>query len=712
MLGFVQAALWPLLLVGAVPLLIHLLSRRKVQVVPFALVALLEHSQQQTMRHVRLRNWLLLLARTLLLLLLAAAFLLPTLEHPQTTPTDTPTAVVFVIDNTASMQAGVSSSLGLSRTLFEAAKEDIRSAVQALPEDTKVGLVRCATDTSVLVPLGFGRAELLRALSDEAPQFGTALTSSCIATAIAQARTNSDNAAVMVVVASDARRSSLGTATTADANVVVQWTSGVRSLAQTVQNHGVIEADIKKAGRQLLVTARVQPAGDEDVPLDLWAGSERVARNTIAGDAMVGSFSVDEQRWLKNTEGKAGNDAPMWKLELPADALVVDDALVLPMRLPPIIDVLIVDGAPETLPLRDEVHYLLQALRQTRGERGRIRERVVTLDRLSAADFASTCAAPPCTTKQVVVLANVGDVPDGLVSSLMGFVESGGSLWMTMGDQVNVAAYQQKLDGLLPARLRGTKELALLDDKNVVEALGLSRFNTAHPIFSMLARDGQTVPGLGRVRTQSLMLVEPDFANRNTQVLMRFTNEAPALLERVVGQGRVLLFTSTIDRDGSDLAIRPGFLPFVETTLLYLGGALVEPEANLVRVGEQHLVRVAGNTTWVSPSGRETALVADEQGRALTPALSEPGVHLIKSDNSQRSFAVAIAAAESDFANATDDELTSASPTGARVMQQREDPRSTPLWPFALALALLLLTLEAALHPGSLRRRTRAATQR
>ena len=47
------------------------------------------------------------------------------------------------------------------------------------------------------------------------------------------------------------------------------------------------------------------------------------------------------------------------------------------------------------------------------------------------------------------------------------------------------------------------------------------------------------------------------------QVLARFDDGAPALLERRVGSGRVLLWTSSLDLAWNDLPLKPVFLPFV-----------------------------------------------------------------------------------------------------------------------------------------------------
>ena len=52
-------------------------------------------------------------------------------------------------------------------------------------------------------------------------------------------------------------------------------------------------------------------------------------------------------------------------------------------------------------------------------------------------------------------------------------------------------------------------------------------------------------------------------ANPGSQVLARFDDGAPALLERKSGNGRVLMWTSSLDTFWNDLAVQPVYLPFM-----------------------------------------------------------------------------------------------------------------------------------------------------
>ncbi len=57
-----------------------------------------------------------------------------------------------------------------------------------------------------------------------------------------------------------------------------------------------------------------------------------------------------------------------------------------------------------------------------------------------------------------------------------------------------------------------------------------------------------------------------------SRVIARLTNQVPLLLEKQVGEGRVLVFASTFDKIANDFPLHASFVPFVEETAQYLGG--------------------------------------------------------------------------------------------------------------------------------------------
>ncbi|MBI5495976.1 MAG: BatA domain-containing protein, partial [Deltaproteobacteria bacterium] len=60
--SFLHPSLWPLLLTAAVPLLVHLISRRRAREVRFGPMEFVLRSQRRSARRIQLRQWLLMAA--------------------------------------------------------------------------------------------------------------------------------------------------------------------------------------------------------------------------------------------------------------------------------------------------------------------------------------------------------------------------------------------------------------------------------------------------------------------------------------------------------------------------------------------------------------------------------------------------------------------------------------------------------------------------
>ncbi len=58
----------------------------------------------------------------------------------------------------------------------------------------------------------------------------------------------------------------------------------------------------------------------------------------------------------------------------------------------------------------------------------------------------------------------------------------------------------------------------------------------------------------------------------DARVAARLTDQTPLLLEKKMGEGNVLLFTSGLDNLTNDFPLHPIFVPFVEQTARYLSG--------------------------------------------------------------------------------------------------------------------------------------------
>ncbi len=90
--------------------------------------------------------------------------------------------------------------------------------------------------------------------------------------------------------------------------------------------------------------------------------------------------------------------------------------------------------------------------------------------------------------------------------------------------------------------------------------------DAAHPA---VARAGK----FDDVKFYQIARVDPG----KNRVVAKLTDGTPLLVERTVGQGRMLIFASTFDNIANDLPLHASFVPFVEQSALYLSGGESAP---------------------------------------------------------------------------------------------------------------------------------------
>jgi len=136
-----------------------------------------------------------------------------------------------------------------------------------------------------------------------------------------------------------------------------------------------------------------------------------------------------------------------------------------------------------------------------------------------------------------------------------GFVTRGGGLFIAASADVEPAVLSTIFDW--PSALGATAG---------PEDVALSATDLRHPIFRPF---GALAANLGQVRFSRAWRVRAD----GWDVAARFTDGSPALLERREGQGRIVLFTSDVDRRWNEFPLNPSFVPFAVETVRYVSGA-------------------------------------------------------------------------------------------------------------------------------------------
>src|SRR6185295_595555 len=320
------AFLWALP-AAAIPIIIHLLSRRRLPEVRFPTTQFLRDLEPQEIRRLRLRELLLLILRTLAILLLVLAFARPSLT-PRNTVAHSAAAVAVLIDDSESMAALDEQA----RPRIEAAKERAKAILDAARPGDETSIATSTHPDAAGAGHTTDRVRLSRALE----RVGATPLPARMAAAILEARRalqRSRLPARELYIISDLQRSNFGPeargeiATAAEAGVRVYIVPLVQSR---VPNHAFQDVDPQlrpgPEGRGLELRARF--ANYADTP------SERIPIRVRRGDALIGGGDVtlrnDESRWLsmpldwRGAPDAAASSGPVI-LEADQDALPADD---------------------------------------------------------------------------------------------------------------------------------------------------------------------------------------------------------------------------------------------------------------------------------------------------------------------------------------------------------------------------------------------------
>jgi hypothetical protein len=225
----------------------------------------------------------------------------------------------------------------------------------------------------------------------------------------------------------------------------------------------------------------------------------------------------------------------------------------------------------------------------------------------------------------VVILANLYHLTESRRTSLEQWVRGGGGLVFFLGDQVDELFYNEKLHakgaGLFPLQL-----LAVRGDEAGGSWAHLSESSANHPVLRVF--EGARNPFLRRVKIFRWWHGSPNpEAARDGSVRVIATlddpDASPAMVEQVLGEGRVIVVTTTADAEWTTWPGDPSYL----VTMLELARYAMRPETSAGAVGVGARVRKTldpsryASTVRVRPPGAaesvELRALPDEDGKSL-----------------------------------------------------------------------------------------------
>ena len=553
---------------GSAPIIIHLLNRRRFKIVVWAAMEFLLASSRKNFRRVKLEQLILMAIRVLLLVLLALAVSRPFLKKGGLGALlgESSRYAILIVDTSFSMHY---ESEG--RPLFERAKAFGQRVLDTLREGDTVSLIAMSDRPHPIIHepsfnIDLAKAEL------EALQPSHSGTSIPAALKMAHEMIErAKSAKCEVYLLTDSQRTAWQLRKDERAPQFRETAKKLRERAPVFLIDVGVDDAANCAVTQLHAAEQVLST---NLAATFAAEITNFGREAVAGRTV--NFLVDGYRQESQTvdlaAGKAtpvqfsytfSDDTPHYlTVQLDRDGLNPDDQRRLSVSPLEQISVLIVNGEPDPQPFLNETDFLSYALRPL-GDRLIEKTSIIAPEAMTEMSFRNV----DLQNYQVVVFANLATVDDRMVENLVTYVSDGGSLLIFLGDRVDPLFYNEKFfaagKGLLPARL----------DRPVGDLAGESRFFLSperydHPILKLF--EGVKNSSLSSGHVYRYYALEPDEASEDVSVVCRLNNRAPAIVEKRLGHGTVLLMATTCDAEWTNLPAKPAFLPLFHETIYYL----------------------------------------------------------------------------------------------------------------------------------------------
>jgi hypothetical protein len=601
-LGSAWMLLWGL--AAAVPILIHLWSRRRYQQVPWAAMEFVLAAMRRNARRIQLEQWLLLALRTLIMILFALALADPALSYLSSWtggPRGGQSHILLVIDGSYSMdyQKG-------EKSLFDTAKEMAAQMIsQGRQGDGYTLLLMGEPPRTIIGEPAFDPQDVQEELAALALSHAGANLSASLAEVETILRLAKDKEPRLtqrqVIFFSDLGKSTWGDANSADCR---------ERLARIAELARLSLVDLGEPGEENLAITRLEA----DQPISTLA-SETTFRAEIQSFSgqdyprLSVEFFVDGVRAAEQTlelaaSGRAGA-VFSYKFEnvgehlvegrLTGDKLAVDNRRWLSVPVRESIRVLCIHGKP------GESKYVALALEPRKDNKPRIRVEQAPESTLLEADLKQY---------DCIFLCNVGRFSRDEAQVLRKYLHLGGGLVFFLGDQVQSENYNQELASddaakrVLPAKL-GEVSKALATGA----AYQFDPLSFRHPIVAPF--EGFKNAGLATTPIWKYIELKP-FPEAKTA--LAFRGGDPAIVEEKLHAGRSILVAtaaSPLSQDPrapwTEFSSWPSFIPLVQEMQQYATSR--RDEGRNLQVGDDlagTLPSAAGQSslTMLLPDGR------------------------------------------------------------------------------------------------------------
>jgi len=679
--------LWGMLAI-TIPIIIHLISLRHTRDTEFSTLRFIKSLKHETIRHLRIKQWLLVLLRTITILCLILMFSRPLITGTLTSKLagDIESRAVIVVDNSASMAVHTDDG-----TLLDRAKSSLPAILKGLEGGTTVELYQ----TNPPRKLFSGSPEEGRSIMTKVKGIVQTNMTDNLWTMI--------DSVLQMVEASEPNREcfiisdfqSAPSFTIDSLNPNSDWKYYCILQPKVENNISISEvsvlSQIKLPNHLVKLNTRVGNGGVTDkrnIPVELYLNDERVGQ-------IVSQFQPSKFKdfMFQVYPGKTG--IINGKIVIPADDFPMDNFRNFDLVIPNKIAVKVIGRSMEELFLLD------LALSAITGE-----TELLEIDR----DLSDDVERLFLNDIDILLLHNPTNLSNSAIEDLQRFLMNGGGLIWFVGNDLN------QTDPVVWPSLLKLPELIKTRHLDGESFFSTSIVDENNPLFTDLNINNMNeelpqVFGYNEVRLQM-----------NHTPLIKLNNGHPLLVESKAFGSSGFVFTSPLNLRWNDLPAKGLLVPLLHRMLILLGTK--EFNVQPLLVGQDKIIDIKGeniNAEWVlkTPNENEIKLIPDYTNeKLLITQTSELGSYHVFADGDLfSSFSTELSPNELPSIRIEGEKLAeSLGVEQARIIQHTQHLGSElneirygrSIWRLLLFIALSCLVIESILgRPSTERLKTK-----
>ena len=683
---------------ASLPLIIHLISLRHTRELPFGTLRFIEKLEHETLRNLKIRQWLLVLLRTLIIIALVLMVSRPVLRgfSPTWVGGDVESRVVIIVDNSASMAV-----MWDGQTLLNRAREALPVIWNQLEGQTALEIYQTNPFKRIFNGTREQRETALRRVQEIPQSVEADDLWSKVDSALSLSKGTEPNQECFILSDfqtlpprtfwADMRSNDLVD------SLKTQWKLYALAQKQVQDNLAVLRvatvSQVKLPTHLLTLSTTVMNDGNlpgENIPVELFLDQNRVGQ-------VVASFKPGQSKGFQFQVYPGKSGIIQGVLEIPPDDYALDNRQTFELSIPQRIACKIV--APSV----EDIFLLRKVLASIDGGTGFL-DLDYKIDPAPEHLFLED--------QDILIIHSPTNLPPGIVAEIQAFLEQGGGLIWFSSDPP-----PKEMSPHVETLLRLPRRVAL---KTAGSQSYYSVELTDRSLLLFSDLDVKKIlPELPDVyRYNQVQLT------KEQQPLLNLHNGDPFLVEGTTFGGSYYYFVLPLNLEWSDLPLRGLIVPLMHRLLMRL--ATDDEQVAPVTIGVPKVISIKRqlvNARWelVKPSGKRVLLIPDYNTQVLSiPQTDELGSFQVLADGDlYTAFSTRLNPLERPSIRADQNKIRSIlgkdqvrfiSPEVDLVTQLQDLRRGKSLWRRFLLLAIGLLFFESLVRytPKERRKTTRS----